>query len=148
MLWLYSSFLALQAQHAARGYYKVTISELRECQIDMPMEVEDYVPSPPPMELAQPPKAGTDYKPASKTSPPQDEPDQELDDAQSRVINNPEQEPRPGSDINVDYEPLLPEGRCADIILVPTISELKMRSDSRLACYVISNVLEPQTDDD
>jgi hypothetical protein len=39
----YSSFLVLQAQHAARGYCKVTISVLRESQIDMPMEqVEDY----------------------------------------------------------------------------------------------------------
>jgi hypothetical protein len=109
----HSSFLAPQAQHAARGYYKVTFPVLRESQIDMPMEeVEDYVPSPPPMELAQPPKAGIDYEPASKTSPPQDEPDQELDDAQqSRVINDPEQEPRPGSDVNVDYKPLLPEGQ-------------------------------------
>ena len=41
------------------GYDKVTISVLRESQIDMPMEeVEDCVPSPPPMEVAQPPKAG------------------------------------------------------------------------------------------
>ncbi len=57
----------------------------------MPMEeVEDYVPSPSPMELAQPSKAGTYYEPESKTSLPQDEPDQELDDAQqSRVINYP-----------------------------------------------------------
>ncbi len=84
-------------------------------------EVEDCVPSPSPMELAQPPKAGSDYEPASKTSPPQDEPDQELDDAQqSRVINDPEKEPRPGSDVNVDYEPLLPEGQCADVTIVPS----------------------------
>jgi hypothetical protein len=147
---LHSSFLAPQAQHAARGYDKVTIPVLRESQIDMLIEeVEDYVPSPSPIKLAQPPKAGTDYEPASKTSPPQDGPDQEIDDAQqSRVINDPEQEPRPGSDVNVDYEPLLPEGQCADTTLVPTISELKMRSDSRLACYVISSVLEPPTDDD
>jgi hypothetical protein len=147
---LHSSFLAPQAQHAARGYDKVTIPVLRESQIDMLIEeVEDYVPSPSPIELAQPPKAGTDYEPASKTSPPQDGPDQEIDDAQqSRVINDPEQEPRPGSDVNVDYEPLLPEGQCADVTLVPTISELKMRSDSRLAGYVISSVLEPPTDDD
>ena len=48
----------------------------------------------------------------------------------------------------MDYEPLLPEGQCADVTLVPTISELKMRSDSRLAGYVISSVLEPPTDDD
>ena len=41
---LHSSFLALQAQHAARGYAKVTIQVLRESQIDMPMEeVKDYV---------------------------------------------------------------------------------------------------------
>ncbi len=112
-------------------------------------EVKGYVPSSSPMELAQPPKAGTDYEPASKTSPPQDEPDQELDDAkQSRVRNNPEQEPCPGSDVNVDCEPLLLEGQCADVTLVPTISELKMRSDPQLACYVISNVLEPLKDDD
>ena len=48
----------------------------------------------------------------------------------------------------MDYEPLLPEGQCADVTLVPTISELKMRSDPRLACYVISSVLEPPKDDD
>jgi hypothetical protein len=54
---LYSSFLLLQAQHPARGYGKFTIKALRESQIDMPMEeVEDYVPSQPPMELAQPAK--------------------------------------------------------------------------------------------
>ena len=107
--------------------------------------VEDYVPgpSPPPTELAQPPEAGTDYEPASKTLPPPDEPDKELNDAQqSRVDNDPEQEPRPGSAVNVDYEPLLPEGQCADVTLVPTISELKMRSESQLACYFISSVLE------
>jgi hypothetical protein len=40
------------------------------------------------MELAQPPKAGADYKPASKISPPQDEPDQELDDAQQLRVRN------------------------------------------------------------
>ncbi len=34
------------------------------------------------------------------------------------------------------------------LTLVPTISELKMRSDSRLAGYVISSALEPPTDDD
>ncbi len=80
----------------------------------MPIEeVEDYVPSPATMELAQPPKAGTDYEPASKTSLP---PDQKFDDAQqSRVRNNLEQEPRPRSDVNVDYELLLP-GECAGII--------------------------------
>jgi hypothetical protein len=78
----------------------------------MPMEeVEDYVPSQPPMELAQPPKAGAYYEPASKTFPPQDEPDQEfVDTQQSRVRNDPEQEPRPWSDVNVDYEPMLPGG--------------------------------------
>ncbi len=113
------------------------------------VEVKDYVSSPSPMELAQPPKAGTDYEPTSKTSPPQDEPDQELDDAhQSRLRNDLEQEPCPGSDVNVDYEPLLPEGQCADVTLVPTISELKMRSYSRHTGYVISSVLEPPTDDD
>ena len=65
----HSSFLAPQAQHAARGYDKVTIPVLRESQIDMLIEeVEDYVPSPSPIELAQPPKAGTDYESASKTS--------------------------------------------------------------------------------
>jgi hypothetical protein len=112
-------------------------------------EVKDYVPSQSPMELAQPPKAGTDYEPASKTSLPQDEPDQELDDAQEpRVRNDQEQEPCPWSDVNVDYEPLLQEGHCTDVTLVPTISELKMRSDSPLAEYVISSVLEPPTDDD
>jgi hypothetical protein len=131
---LHSSFLAPQTQHAARKYDKVTIQVLRESQIDMPMK--DYIPSPLPMELAMPSKAGTDYEPASKTSPPQDEPEQELDDAQqSRVRSDPEQEP----DVNVDYEPLLQEGQCADVTLVPTISELKMMSDSRLAGYVISS---------
>ncbi len=46
----------------------------------MPMEeVGDYVPSLLPMELTQPPEAGTDYEPASKTNPPQDEPYQEFD---------------------------------------------------------------------
>jgi hypothetical protein len=87
LLSIYSSFLALQAQHAARGYYKVTIPVLRESQVNMPMEaVEDYIPSPPPTELAQPPKAGTNYEPASKTSPPQDEPDQQLDSHVSETI--------------------------------------------------------------
>ncbi len=52
------------------------------------------------------------------------------------------------SDVNVDYEPLLLEGQCADETHVPTISELKMRSDSQLAGYVISSVLEPKKDDD
>jgi hypothetical protein len=101
----------------------------------MPLEkVEDYVPSLPPMELAQPPKVGTDYKPTSKTSPPQGEPDQEFYDAQqSRVRNDPEQEPRPWSDVNVDYEPFLSERQCTDAAHVPTISELKTRSDSQLA---------------
>ena len=57
--------MALRAQHAASGYDKATISVLRESQIDMPMEeADDYVPSPLPMELAQPPEAGTDYEPA------------------------------------------------------------------------------------
>ena len=93
------------------GCDKVTVWVLRESQIDMPMEeVEDCVPSPPPMELAQPPEAGTDYEPTCKTSPPQDEPDQEFDDAQqSRVGNDPK--PHPGSAASVDYEPLLPEGQ-------------------------------------
>jgi hypothetical protein len=146
---LHSSFQVSQAQNAVRGY-KVTIQVLRESQIDMPMEeVKDYVPSPPPMELAQPPKAGTNYEPASKTSQPQDEPDQEFDDTQqSRVRNDQEQEPCPWSDVNVDYKPLLLEGQCADVILVPTISELKMSNDPQLAGYVISSVLEPQKDDD
>ncbi len=41
------------------------------------------------------PKAGTNYQPASKTSPPQDEAEQEFDDAhQSRVGNDLEQEPQ------------------------------------------------------
>ncbi len=67
-------------------FNEVTIRVLRESQIDMPTEeVEDYVPSPPPMELAQPPKASTNYEPASKTSPPQDESDQELDYCQKRT---------------------------------------------------------------
>ncbi len=101
------------------------------------------------MELAQSPTAGTDYQAASKTSQPQDEPDQELDNTQqSRVRNDPEQEPCPRSDVNVDYKPLLPEWQCADLTHVPTFSELKTRSDSRLACYVISSVLELLTDDD
>ena len=112
-------------------------------------EVEDCVPSPPPMELAQPQEAGTDYEPASKTSPPQDEPDQHFNDAQqSRVGNDPEQVPRPWSAASVDYEPLLPEGQCAGITHVPTVPERKSRSYSQLACYVISNVFEPPTDDD
>jgi hypothetical protein len=68
LLLLYSSFLALQAQYAASGYDKVPIQVLRESQIDMPMEeVEDYVPFLPPMELAQPPKAGPQ---GSSPSPP------------------------------------------------------------------------------
>ena len=127
--------MELQAQHAASGYDKVTIWLLRESQIDMPMEeVEDYVPSHPLMELAQPPKAGTNYEPASKTSLPQDEPDQEFDDKQqSRVGNDPEQEPRPWSAASVDYEPLLPDGQCVGITHVPTVPERKTRSDSRLA---------------
>ena len=105
---------------------------LREFQFDMPMdEVEDNVPSPPSMGLAQPPEAGTDYEPASKTYPPQDEPDQEFDDAQqSRVGNDPEQESRPGSAASVDHEPLLPEGQCAGITHVPTVPERKTRSNS------------------
>jgi hypothetical protein len=55
LLSLYSNFLALhwQAQHAARGYDKVIIQVLRESPIGMPMEeMEVYVPSQPPMELA------------------------------------------------------------------------------------------------
>ncbi len=60
---------------------------------------------------ALPTKAGTDFEPASKTAPPQDEPDQEFDNNQlSLVRNDSEQEPRPGSDVNVDYDLLLPEG--------------------------------------
>ncbi len=57
----------------------------------MPMEeVEDYVHSPPPMELAQPPKAGTGFEPASKTSQPRDETDnlKEFDDAQQSRDRN------------------------------------------------------------
>jgi len=146
----YPSFLALQAQYAASGYDTIIISGLRESQDDMPMEeVEDYVPSPPPTELAQPPEAGTDYEPASKTLPPPDEPDKELNDAQqSRVDNDPEQEPRPGSAVNVDYEPLLPEGQRSVITHVSMVPERKMRSNTRLASYVIPRVFEPPTDDD
>jgi hypothetical protein len=146
----YPSFLALQAQYAASGYDTIIISGLRESQDDMPMEeVEDYVPSPPPTELAQPPEAGTDYEPASKTLPPPDEPDKELNDAQqSRVDNDPEQEPRPGSAVNVDYEPLLPEGQRSVITHVSMVPERKMRSNTWLASYVIPRVFEPPTDDD
>jgi hypothetical protein len=55
---------------------------------------------------------------------------------------------RPGSDVNVNYEPFLPEGQCAGINHVPTISERKTRSESRLSGYVIFSVLEPPTGDD
>jgi hypothetical protein len=48
----------------------------------------------------------------------------------------------------VDYKPLLPEGQYADVTHVPTISELKMKSDSRLAGYVILSILEQPKDDD
>ncbi len=98
----------------------------------MPMEeVEDCIPSPPPMELAQPPKAGTDYEPASKTSQPQDEPDQKLDNAQqSRVRNDPDPEPCPRSDVNMDYEPLFLQGQGAGVTHVPMILELKTRTRS------------------
>jgi hypothetical protein len=78
-------------------------------------EVEDYVPSQPPMKLVQ----------------PQDRPDQEFDDTQqSHVGNNLKQEPRPGSDVNVDYELLLLERKCARRTHVSTISERKTRIDN------------------
>ena len=46
------------------------------------------------------------------------------------------------------YKPSLPEGQCAGKTHLPVVSERMTRSNPRLACYVISSVTEPPTDDD
>ncbi len=49
---------------------------------------------------------------------------------------------RPGSDVNVDYEPLLPEGQCADVTHVPTILE---RNASEAARHNVTKPHRPRT---
>ena len=68
---LYSSFLALQAQHASSGHNKIIISALRNFQDDKPKEKEEQ---PLPLffdkGILQPSKVGTDIEIKPETTPP------------------------------------------------------------------------------